>query len=212
LTHSNTQAHEAAPQTTGKLIRWARLYDLFFARKPTQEHKAAVRAAVLQPGEKVLDVGCGPGTLAILMAKKVGDEGEAVGIDAALEMIDRARAKAKKEGSAARFEPAAIESLPFGDQSFDAVTSTYMLHHLPDDVQARGLAEARRVLKPGGRLVIVDFASESHSFLGHLLSILGHLHGASSFPALSEKLRVAGFTAVERLPVKRKEAMLVRAS
>jgi ubiquinone/menaquinone biosynthesis C-methylase UbiE len=200
-----------APQTTGKIIRWAKWYDLLFARKPTKEHKAAVKAAVLQPGEKVLDVGCGPGTMAILMAKKVGPEGEVVGIDASLEMIEVARNKAKKQGSHARFEPAAIESLPFPDATFDAATSTFMLHHLPDDVQCKGLAEVRRVIKPGGRVLIVDFSSESGSFLGHLLSVLGHAHGSSTFPKLEGVLREAGFTNVEQLPSKRKGTMIVRA-
>ena len=209
---TTTHKHEAAPQTTGKLIRWARLYDLFFARKPTQEHKDAVKAAALQPGEKVLDVGCGPGTLAILMAKKVGAEGESVGIDASLEMLDRARSKARKQGSTARFEAVAIEEMSFADDSFDAATSAYMLHHLPMDVQVQGIAEVRRVLKPGGRFVIVDFASQSGSLLGHLMSVLGHRHGSSSFPALEAKLRAAGFSTIERLPSKRKESLIIKAS
>lgn len=206
------QHSETHPHTTGSIIRWARLYDFLFARKPSAEHKRAVKAAAPKPEEKALDVGCGPGTLAILIARKVGPEGEVVGIDASTEMIDVARKKATKQGSTARFEPAAIESLPFGNNSFDLATSTYMLHHLPEDVQARGLAEVRRVLKPGGRFVIVDFSSDSHSFFGHLLSILGHAHGQSSFPALEAKLRTAGFTAVEQLPVKRRAALLVKAS
>lgn len=209
--HHEHAQHEA-PHTAGHIIHWARLYDLFFARKPSAEHKKAVKVADLQPGERVLDVGCGPGTLAILMAGKVGAAGEVVGIDASTEMIDVARKKARKDGSAARFEPAAIESLSFADGSFDVATSTYMLHHLPEDVQTRGLAEVRRVLKLGGRFVIVDFSSDSHSFFGHVLSIIGHAHGGSSFPALEAKLRAAGFSAVEQIPVKRKASMLVKAT
>lgn len=203
--------HEHAPETQGKIIRWAHLYHLLFGRKLTAEHRSAIEAADLQPGEKVLDAGCGPGTMAIAMAAKTGDEGEVVGIDASMDMIGEARRTAAKESSTARFESAAIESLPFADGTFDAASSTFMLHHLPEDVQAKGLAEVRRVLKPGGRFVIVDFSSESHSFLGHLLSILGHAHGHSSFPGLKEKLEAAGFRTVERLPSSRKAAMVVRA-
>lgn len=205
-------AHETAPQTKGSIIRWARIYDLFFGRKPTADHKAALKHAAPKPGEKVLDVGCGPGTVAILMAKKVAPNGEVVGIDASLDMIEAARRKVKGKDSLARFEPAAIEALPFPDDTFDLATSTFMLHHLPDDVQRQGLAEVRRVLKPGGRFIILDFSSESGSFLGHLLSILGHAHGGSSFPALEAKLREAGFTNVEQLPAKRKAAMVAKAS
>jgi demethylmenaquinone methyltransferase/2-methoxy-6-polyprenyl-1,4-benzoquinol methylase/phosphoethanolamine N-methyltransferase len=200
------------PHTTGKIIRWAKWYDLLFARKPTKEHRAAVKAATLQPGEKVLDVGSGTGTMAILMAKKVGAEGEVIGIDASPDMIDVSRKKAAKQGSAARFEAAAIESLPFPDATFDVATSTLMLHHLPDEAQRKGLAEVRRVLRTGGRFVIVDFSSESQSFLGHLLSVLGHAHGGSTYPKLEGMLREAGFTNVEGLPVRRKGMMLVKAS
>lgn len=209
---ANSHAKHAAPQTTGKIIRWARLYDLFFARKPTEVHKQVVKSAAPQPGERALDVGCGSGTMAIILAKKVLPGGEVVGIDASTDMIDVASGKAKRQGSTARFEAAAIESLPFDDASFDLATSTFMLHHLPDDVQASGLAEVRRVLKPGGRFVIADFSSESQSFLGHLLSILGHAHGKSSFPALEARLRAAGFANVEQVPSKRKGTMILKAS
>jgi demethylmenaquinone methyltransferase/2-methoxy-6-polyprenyl-1,4-benzoquinol methylase/phosphoethanolamine N-methyltransferase len=208
----NEHTKHTAPQTTGKIIRWARWYDLLFARKPTAVHKQALTAAAPQPGEKALDVGCGPGTMAIVLSQKVSPGGEAVGIDASLEMIDVARKKAKRERFTARFEPAAIESLPFADGYFDLATSTFMLHHLPEDVQSKGLAEVRRVLRPGGRLVIADFSSESGSFLGHLLSLLGHAHGNSTFPALEAKLRAAGFAHVEQLPSKRKGTMIVKAS
>jgi demethylmenaquinone methyltransferase/2-methoxy-6-polyprenyl-1,4-benzoquinol methylase/phosphoethanolamine N-methyltransferase len=209
---AHSHAKHAAPQTTGKIIRWARLYDLLFARKPTEVHKQVVKAAAPQPGERALDVGCGRGTMAIILAKKVLPAGEVVGIDASTEMIDVASRKGKRRGSTARFEAAAIESLPFDDAAFDLATSTFMLHHLPDDVQAGGLAEVRRVLKPGGRFVIADFSSDSGSFLGHLLSVLGHAHGKSSFPALEARLRAAGFANVEQVPSKRKGTMILKAS
>ena len=205
-------ADETAPHTTGRIIRWAHLYNMLFARHLTAVHKQAIEAAAPQPGETALDVGCGPGTAAIVLAQKVAPVGEVIGIDASLEMIDVARKKAKRERSTARFEPAAIESLPFTDGYFDLATSTFMLHHLPDDLQAKGLAEVRRVLKPSGRLAIADFSSESGSFLGHLLSVFGHARGNSTFPALEAKLRTAGFEHVEQIPSKCKGTMIVTAS
>lgn len=205
-------ADEAAPHTTGSIIRWSRLYNLFFGLKPTAQHQRVIEYAAPQPGEKALDVGCGPGALAIAMSEMVGEGGEVVGIDASLEMIETARRKTKRQSLPVRFEAAAIESLSFPGASFDLATSTFMLHHLPDEAQRAGLAEVRRVLKPGGRLVIADFASESGSLLGHLLSILGHAHGGSTFPSLESKLREAGFARVEQLKSKSKAVMFVRAS
>lgn len=202
----------AAPQTKGKTIRWARLYNLLFARKLSKEHRLALKHAAPQPGERALDVGCGPGTMAIALAERVGPAGEAVGIDASAEMIELARDKAGRAGSAARFEAAAIEALPFADGEFDVATSTFMLHHLPEDVRAKGLAEVRRVLKPGGRFVIVDFASDSGTFLGHLLSVMGHSHGKSTLPHLESALREAGFSSIEKMRSNRKESLIVKAS
>jgi len=210
------QHAETAPQTTGRIIRWARWYDLVHGLlsfgRPSALYKRAIEIAAPRPGEKALDIGSGTGTMAIMIAQKVGPGGEVAGIDASPEMIEVARRKAKRQHSAARFELEAIEALSFSDGSFDLVTSSMMLHHLPADVQRKGLAQARRVLRPGGRLVIVDFSSESGSFLGHLLSLFGHKHGESTVGSLEAKLREAGFTQVEEVKTDRKGLMFVRAS
>jgi demethylmenaquinone methyltransferase/2-methoxy-6-polyprenyl-1,4-benzoquinol methylase/phosphoethanolamine N-methyltransferase len=198
-------AHEAkhadAPQTAGRTIRsWARFYDaaswlLSFGRAPAIRRMTVVMAAAA-PGESVLDVGCGTGSLAIALKAKVGASGEVRGIDASPEMIELARRKATKQGAEVDFRTALIESLPFGDGEFDAVLSSFMLHHLPEDVKRKGLAEVRRVLKPGGRFLAVDFGGTSQSVTGHLLSIFGHTHGAS-LDALVPAMEEAGFTDVE---------------
>lgn len=95
-------------------------------------------------------------------------------------MIAVARNKAAKAGADIDLQVALIEALPFPDASFDLVTSGLMLHHLPGELKRRALAQIRRVLKPGGRFVALDFAAHSHSPLGHLLAILGHARGEST--------------------------------
>jgi len=134
-------------------------------------------------GESVLDVGCGTGTLAIAAKRRVGDAGTVDGVDASVEMIERARKKAKRAHSGAVFQMALAESLPFDTGHFDVVLSTVMLHHLPRAVRAQAIQEMRRVLKPGGRLLIVDFGkrtSEHGGLMAHF-----HRHGRVSMADLT---------------------------
>ena len=203
-----------APQTAGRVLHGARWYDLFgtvisFGRDKAIREKL-VEVAAPAPGETVLDVGCGTGTLALALKSRVGT-GEVHGIDASPEMIDVAREKAAKAGSDIDFQVALIEALPFPDATFDLVTSSLMLHHLPDDLKRRGLAEIRRVLKPGGRFLALDFAAHSHSPLGHLLAIFGHSRGERMVDKLMPMLKDAGFSDVAGIPTRHRNFAFIHA-
>jgi len=133
-------------------------FDTFAFRGQWREMRLRTATlAQLQPGEQVLDVGCGTGTLAIEVQQRVGATGRVFGIDPGTQQIARARSKAARRNLPIDFQIGVIEHLAFPDQSFDAVVSTIMMHHLPPVVKRQGLAEITRVLKPGGRLVIADF-------------------------------------------------------
>jgi ubiquinone/menaquinone biosynthesis C-methylase UbiE len=84
--------------------------------------------------------------------------------------------------------------------------------HLPDDVKAKGFLEIRRVLKPGGRFMAMDFAAPSHSPLGHLLSIFGHSHGESVVGKLVPMLEEASFSDVEDITTHHKNFAFIRAT
>jgi ubiquinone/menaquinone biosynthesis C-methylase UbiE len=151
---------EQPPQTRGTVIRWARLYDVLVwvvmrGKERMFRHMIADQAQ-FQAGECVLDVGCGTGTLALEARERVGETGCVVGIDPSRQMIAHARRKMERAGLSLDFRLGVIEDLPFPDQSFDVVLCTLMIHHVPDDLKRQGLAEIARVLKPGGRLLIVD--------------------------------------------------------
>lgn len=108
----------------------------------------------LKPGMKVLDCGCGPGTLTLGLAQAV-DPGHATGIDIEQGMIDTANGLARERGvSNVEFRVDDITDLSFADDGFDLVFASAVLEHLPDPVAA--LREVRRVLKPGGSAVIIN--------------------------------------------------------
>lgn len=110
----------------------------------------------MRSGEHILDVCCGTGVLTRLAAEEVGDDGEVIGIDASAEMIQVAKRCAAKSHSKAHFQLGVVESLPFEDECFDIVLCSMMLHHLPPELKVTGLREIFRVLKSGGRLMVVD--------------------------------------------------------
>ena len=147
------------PETTGIVMHhmaWA--YDLgcYLVGMGTRFRRKTLQLAQLQSGEHVLDVGCGTGVLTRLAAEEVGNDGEVLGIDASVEMIQVAKRNAEKVHSKVNFQLGVVESLPFEDERFDIVLSSMMLHHLPPELKVAGLREIFRVLKSGGRLMVVD--------------------------------------------------------
>jgi ubiquinone/menaquinone biosynthesis C-methylase UbiE len=169
--HTNKQTHSA--ETEGNTLDgMAPFYDKFVQLLTLGKEKKArletVELAHVRSGERVLEVGCGTGSLALAAAQRVGAAGEVCGIDPAPKMIELAQRKAAKKELKVDFRIGVIESLPYADHSFDIVLSSLMMHHLPDDLKSVGMAEIYRVLKPGGRLVIVELDSSRFSLINFI--------------------------------------------
>ena len=183
----------AHAETSGIVIHRSRLYDLVGGRFIRTTDAEILSRAGVTPGDHLLDVGTGPGYLARAASKLVAPGGIAIGIDASPEMIDRARMRAERAHSEAEYRVATAESLPFDDDAFDIVVSRLVLHHLPGDVKGQALAEIARVLRPGGRLLIVDLASPTAKGAHHLAAHLMGTHPETG-AVLEELIAKAGFT------------------
>jgi len=199
LTHPHEPATTHIPG--GLVVHWAQRYDwlvtLMTLGRERRFREQLLRPAKLEPGASVLDIGCGTGTLALLACHQVGTSGSVHGIDASPEMIARARRKAARARANVTFDVALAQSLPFRDGQFDVVLSTVMLHHLPRAAREEAVREARRVLKPGGRLLAVDFVrSGGRGLLAHL-----HRHGRVDPRDLIALVVGAGLAAIESGPI-----------
>ena len=194
--------HSHAPETTGHVIRWAGIYDLFvnriFGRRSHQMRVGALQLAGLKPGSSILDFGCGAGDLAFEAERLIGGQGSVFGIDPSAEMVKVAKQKAAKGNSKVVFQNEAVEKMSFPDGTFDVVISSFVLHHLPEDLQNSAFIELRRVLKPGGMFFAIDMTSSGsfgHKFHRHLQGDSGS-HG-SGLRETASRLEKARFKKVE---------------
>lgn len=121
--------------------------------------RKVVRLAQVAPGMKVLDCATGTGDLAIAFKKAVGREGTVVGTDFCSEMLTPAPQKARKAGVDVSFSVADVMALPFSDQVFDVASISFGIRNVAEP--ARGLTEMARVVKPGGRVIVLEFGQVS---------------------------------------------------
>jgi ubiquinone/menaquinone biosynthesis C-methylase UbiE len=140
-----------------------------------------------QPGDQVLDVGCGGGYLARLLAAAVTPDGQVTGLDPSAPAISYARRRALANCS---FAVGVAQDLGLPDRSFDVVTSTLAAHHIPEVARSAAFGEMCRVLRPGGALLVADFRPSSRRRTVHSLGRAAR-HGTAG--PLDELAARAGF-------------------
>jgi ubiquinone/menaquinone biosynthesis C-methylase UbiE len=199
--HGQAHTHDDRAVHSQDTPFWVRYYDiivnLITLGRTRAIHRETLSLAGLRPGDSVLDIGCGTGILLLEAERIVGPEGTAVGLDVQPAMIKQARRRASDNNSRATFEIAPVDHIPYPEGTFDVAFSSLVYHHLTDTQRTEGLVEVERVLKPNGRLVLVDINPTRRSIL---TSLPGHSrleredyvrHEAT------ERMQAAGFAVVE---------------
>jgi demethylmenaquinone methyltransferase/2-methoxy-6-polyprenyl-1,4-benzoquinol methylase len=202
------ESEEFASDVRGMFDRIAGVYDLMNSAMTAGLHhqwrQRAVDRAEVGPGSDALDVCCGTGDLALELRRRIGPDGRVVGCDFSEPMLEIARRKSGEEGLPVEFGLADALDLPYGDGSFDAVTIGFGARNLAD--LDRGLSEMGRVLRPGGRLVILEITRPQREPLATFYSlwfdrvvpVIGSLAGdAEAYSYLPSSVR--SFPEPERL-------------
>jgi ubiquinone/menaquinone biosynthesis C-methylase UbiE len=151
--------------------------------------------AKIRPGHRVLEVGCGTGTL-IIQLKHLCPDSDVVGLDPDPKALARARRKAMRGAISVQLDRGFGDELPYAEASFDRVLSSLMFHHLPTEEKGKTLREIRRVLKPDGEFHMLDFEGPengTHGFLAHFLHSSDRLKDNSESRVLNF-MTEAGFT------------------
>ncbi len=153
----------------------------------------------LKPGQKVLDVCCGTGTLCAMIAEEIGRGGEVVGVDLSENMLKKAEDKTEDN---IRFCYANAEEIPYADGYFDRAAVTFGLHEMPHSVRMNVLREMQRVLKLGGKIIVLDYAYPKRTLAVLLFKVWMLVEGETARDFirrdLSSMIRDAGFDVIEQ--------------
>ncbi len=161
-----------------------------------------VNLAGVKPGDCVLEVGCGTGTLTLAAKRQAGPSGKVFGIDVIPGMIDLSQRKAAQANLDVTFQSGSIDDIPFPANQFDVVMCSFMIFHMSDMVRRKGITEIYRVLKPKGRWLVLDLAlptqpvqrAIAQKLLGGMLQ--------HDLRELLPSMEASGFSAVEIAPVR----------
>jgi ubiquinone/menaquinone biosynthesis C-methylase UbiE len=159
-----------------------------------------IKQASIQPNQRVLDLGCGTGTLVVLLKRKY-PAAEIVGVDPDPKALQRAQKKIRRAGVAVQLDEGFADELPYEAGTFDRVLSSFMLHHLEEHEREKTLREVLRVLKPVGTFHLLDFAGgedKAPGRLGRLVNSHARLEDNSQQRIL-QLMRRAGFTNAEKV-------------
>ncbi|MEV8095054.1 class I SAM-dependent methyltransferase [Kitasatospora sp. NPDC085879] len=184
-------------RTAGTTIAHGRGYEAlstaFFLGRRRAVFTRLARLSGARPGDRVLDVGCGTGYLTRAVAEAVTGSGSVLGIDPSGDAVAHARRLAAGLANCT-FADGIAEDLDAEDGTYDVVVTSLVIHHLPEQVHERAVAEMMRVLRPGGRVLVADFRPPSGRIARHLVgAVTGPAMEHNPVHLLEPLVRRAGF-------------------
>jgi ubiquinone/menaquinone biosynthesis C-methylase UbiE len=190
----------------GQMEKMVDTYDSYM-KKATfgREHilrQITVELAGVKSGDTVLEVGCATGTLTLAAKQAAGPSGKVYGIDIIPGMIEASQRKAAQANVDITFQLGSIDSIPFPDSHFDQVMCSFMIFHMSDETRRKGIAEIQRVLKPGGRLLILDLALPPKPFQRWIARKLLGFSANEDLRDLIPLLETSSFSDLEYGPAK----------
>ena len=189
-----SQMEKAAP-TYDKLMK-----RMTFGRE-RELRETTVSLAGVKPGDCVLEVGCGTGTLTLAAKRRAGSSGKVFGIDVIPVMIELSQRKATQAGEEITFQLASIADIPFPANHFDVVMCSFMIFHMSEMTRQKGIAEIFRVLKPQGRFLVLDSATPTRPWLTTLVKIISGGELPPDMRQLRPRMETCGFSDIEIAPV-----------
>jgi ubiquinone/menaquinone biosynthesis C-methylase UbiE len=176
-------------------------YDSYMGKMTLGRERAlremTVNLAQVKPGDCVLEVGCGTGTLTLAAKRQAGPSGRVFGIDVIPGMIELSQRKAAQANVDVTFQLGSIDDIPFSANQFDVVMCSFMIFHMSEMVRRKGIIEIYRVLRPQGRLLVLDLALPTHSLPRAIAQLLFGSMLQHDLRELLPLMEATGFSDVE---------------
>ncbi len=205
LHNSTDKEVDLDQQFKRQMEKAAPTYDSLMKRMTLGRERAlretTIRLAGVQPGDSVLEVGCGTGTLTLAAKRRAGPSGKVYGIDVIPLMIELSQRKAAQAGEEISFKLASIVDISFPANTFDVVMGSFMIFHMSERMRQKGIAEIFRVLKPQGRLLVLDTATPTRPLIKTFVKMFTGGELPPDLHQLPPLMELSGFSKVEIAPV-----------
>jgi ubiquinone/menaquinone biosynthesis C-methylase UbiE len=176
-------------------------YDLYMKRITLGREDAlrnmTVNLAQVKQGDCVLEVGCATGSLSLAAKRQAGQAGSVFGIDIIPGMIDVSQKKAAQAKVDVLFQLGSIDNIPFPNDHFDVVMCSFMIFHMSEKVRNKGIEEIYRILKPHGKLLILDLALPPNPVSRRILKLLLGFMLKHDLKELRPIMETSGFSGIE---------------